>query len=65
MTYDKIATPGGIDYLSKLFSRIGGEPLVSRCISRAKSQREEKAPGFSMKNLIAKKDIFGDVMEIV
>lgn len=66
MTYDKIATPGGIDYLSKLFSRIGGEPLgVKVYIKGEKPEREEKAPGLSMKDLIAKKDIFGDVMEIV
>lgn len=67
LTYDKIATPGGIDYLSKLFSRISGESLsVKIYISGEKPERADKAKkGFTINDLAAKKELFGDKIDII
>ena len=66
LTYDKIATPGGIDYLSKLFSRIGGESLgVKVYIKGEKPEKNDKAQGLSINDLAAKKDLFGDKIDII
>lgn len=64
--YDRIATPGGIDYLSELFSRVGGQPLKAKIFIKGE-RREEKAEqnGFSIKDLAAKKDMLGDKMDII
>lgn len=62
--YDKIATPGGIEYLSELFSRIGGQPLKARVFIKGE-RREDTQSGFSIKDLATKKDIFGDAMDII
>lgn len=65
LAYDRIATPGGIDYLSKLFSRISGNRLGVKIFIKGQRKSEaDKDDGFSIKDLAAKKDILGDVMDI-
>lgn len=65
LAYDRIATPGGIDYLSKLFSRISGSRLGVKIFIKGQRKNEaDKDDGFSIKDLAAKKDILGDVMDI-
>ncbi len=62
--YDKIATPSGIEYLSELFTRIGGKPLTAKVFIKGERE-EEKKSGFSIQDLAAKKDILGDKIDIV
>lgn len=62
--YDKIATPSGLEYLSELFTRIGGKPLKTRVFVKGEDRVEEKS-GFSIQDLAAKKDLLGDKMDII
>ena len=64
IAYDKIATPGGIDYLSKLFSRISGQLLSAKVFIKGEKPVDEPE-GFSIKDLADKKDTFGDKIEII
>ncbi len=63
IAYDKIATPGGIDYLSKLFSRISGTALSAKVF--IKGEKPDEDAGFSIKDLAVKKDEFGDKIDII
>ncbi len=66
MTYDRIATPGGIEYMSKLFTRVGGRPLGVKVYIKGEKPEAEKADGGpSIMDLAAKKEIFGDKMDII
>lgn len=64
VAYGKIATPGGIEYLSKLFSRVSGSTLGAKVY--IKGQREAAADSGqpSIHDLAKKKELFGDAMEI-
>ncbi len=64
LAYDKIATPGGIDYLSKLFSRVGGEALSAEIFIKGERPKEEESNGPSIKDLAEKKSIIGTKMDI-
>lgn len=64
IAYDKIATPAGIEYLSKLFSRISGQNLSVKIFIKGERPIEEETPP-SIMDLAAKRDIIGDKMEIV
>lgn len=70
VAYSRIGTPNGIDYLSKLFSRILGRKLRAKVFVKGERPSGDKvaesvgsAP--SINDLAAKKDIFGDRMDIV
>lgn len=65
MTYDRIATPGGIEYLSKLFTRVGGRTLGVKIFIKGERAEAEEDEGPSIKDLAAKKDIFGDKIDII
>lgn len=64
-TYDRIATPGGIAYMSELFSRVGGQPLKAKVYIKGEKTEEEKSTGFSINDLATKKDMLGDKMDII
>ena len=64
VAYDRIATPGGIEYLSKLFTRINGSPLSAKIYIKGENpETAEKGPSIS--DLAAKKDLIGDKMDII
>ncbi len=66
MTYDRIATPGGIEYMSRLFTRVGGRPLGVRVYIKGERPEPEEDKGKpSIVDLAAKKDVFGDKMDII
>ncbi len=66
MTYDRIATPGGIEYMSKLFTRVGGRPLGVKVYIKGEKPEDDKSEGGpSIMDLAAKKDLFGDKMDII
>ncbi len=65
LAYDKIATPAGIEYLSKLFSRIGGQNLSVKIFIKGERPSDEENSQPSIMDLAAKRDIIGDKMEIV
>ncbi len=65
LAYDKIATPAGRDYLSKLFSRIGGRPLGVKISVKGVETEEKGDGGPSIMDLAAKKDLFGDKIDII
>ncbi len=64
VAYNKISTPNGIEYLSKLFSKISGEEIAVR-VSIKGEEKEEVKEGFSIKDLADKKSMFGDKIDIV
>lgn len=66
VAYNRIATPNGIDYLSKLFSRLSGVPLRTKVFIKGKREKEEKESSaeLSIFDLAKKKSIFGDKMDI-
>ena len=64
VAYNKISTPNGIEYLSKLFSKISGEEITVR-VSVKGEEKEEVKEGFSIKDLAEKKSAFGDKIDIV
>jgi len=63
VAYDRIATPQGIEYLSKLFSRIGGTPL--RAEAFLAGEREKKKESASIFDLAKKKELLGDTLNII
>ncbi len=64
--YDKIATPAGLEYLSGLFTKIGGCPLKAKVYIKGEKREEEpEQEGFSIKDLAAKKEMFGDKIDIL
>ena len=65
LAYDKIATPAGIEYLSKLFSRISGQNLSVKIFIKGERPSIEENSQPSIMDLAAKRDIIGDKMEIV
>lgn len=64
VAYGKIATPGGIDYLSKLFSRVSGSTLGARVYIKGQRTVEADSDQPSIHDLAKKKELFGDTMEI-
>ncbi|MEG2380228.1 MAG: DNA polymerase III subunit gamma/tau [Oscillospiraceae bacterium] len=64
--YNKISTASGIDYLSKLFSRISGQQKRASVVLYD-STKPEKSPNAhaSILDLAKKKDMLGDKMNIV
>lgn len=65
LAYNKIATPAGTEYLSKLFSRIGGQNLSAKIFIKGERPSDEENTQPSIMDLAAKRDIIGDKMEIV
>ncbi len=66
VAYGKIATPNGIEYLSKMFSDLSGEDLsVKVFIKGERVKKEEVKEGFSIKDLADKKSVFGDKIDIL
>ena len=66
LAYDKIATPNGLEYLSGLFSRISGvKKQVSVVLEGSKPAEPKAAEQPSIMDLVKKKDLFGDKMEII
>lgn len=64
VAHDRIAKPEGLQYLSKLFSRVAGSQLsVSACMEGQMASEDKKQT--SIFDLADKKDAFGDVMTIV
>lgn len=65
VAYNKIATPKGIEYLSKLFSRISETPLkASVSIKGERSGESEETEELSIRYIAKKKELFGDKMQI-
>lgn len=63
VAFNKIATPQGLEYLSKLFSRISGQNLrVDAFLAGERKKQEEKASIF---DLAKKKDLLGDKLHII
>ena len=68
LAYDRISTEDWIKYLSKMFSRVAGEPLTARVFiknERQKSEKKEEKTGFSIQDIANKKDVFGDKIDII
>ena len=67
LAYDKIATPAGIEYLSKLFSRISGQNLSVKIFIKGErpSEDEPDSNAPSIMDLAAKREMLGDKIEIV
>lgn len=68
LAYDRISTEDGIKYLSKMFSRVAGEPLTARVFiknERQKSENKEEKTGFSIQDIANKKDVFGEKINII
>lgn len=65
VAYDRIATPGGIEYLSKLFTRINGSPLSAKIYIKGETPEAAQQQGPSINDLAAKKDLMGDKMDII
>lgn len=69
VAYDRIATPKGLEYLSNLFTRIGGKPL--RAAAYLEGEREKKKaeaktePKASIFDLAKKKDLLGETLNII
>lgn len=65
VAYNRIATPKGLEYLSKLFTRVGGRPLTANVsIKGQRDDSKEESSELSIHDIAKKKDIFGDKMEI-
>ncbi|MEE1013955.1 MAG: DNA polymerase III subunit gamma/tau [Clostridia bacterium] len=63
VAFNKIATPQGLEYLSKLFSRISGQNLRAEAfLAGERKKQEEKASIF---DLAQKKDLLGDKLHII
>ena len=67
VAYNRIGTPKGIEYLSKLFSRVSGTPLRTKVYVKGerKDRSEDGEASPSINDLAAKKEIFGDKIDIV
>lgn len=67
VAYNRIGTPKGIEYLSKLFSRVSGMNLRTKVYVKGERTdcpaEGEASP--SINDLAAKKEIFGDKIDIV
>lgn len=67
VAYNRIGTPNGIEYLSKLFSRVSGMTLRTKVYVKG-DRKDRSAVGDaspSINDLAAKKEIFGDKIDIV
>ncbi len=64
MGYERIAKPEGLQYLSKLFSRISGDTLQARAFLKGERKKEEK-PKTSIFDIAEKKELFGDKLTII
>ena len=66
VAYNRIGTPKGIEYLSKLFSRVSGTPLRTKVYVKGerKDRSEDGEASPSINDLAAKKEIFGDRIDI-
>ena len=62
--YDRIAKPEGIEYLSKLFSRISGRSLKVEPFVMGQREKEEKKDA-GIFDLAAKKDLLGKKLNII
>lgn len=62
--YDRIAKPEGLEYLSRLFSRVSGQRLsVSAYIKGQK--KADSSDGIGIMDLAKKKDVLGDKIDII
>ncbi len=67
VAYNRIGTPKGIEYLSKLFSRVSGTPLRTKVYVKGErtDRPAEGEASPSINDLAAKKEIFGDKIDII
>ncbi len=66
VAYNKIATPNGIDYLSKLLSRVSGSAFRAKVLIKGEGGADEKDKEEpSINDLAAKAAMFGDRIDIV
>lgn len=66
VAYNKIATPNGIDYLSKLLSRVSGSAFRAKILVKGEDTADEKDNAEpSINDLAAKAAMFGDRIDIV
>lgn len=66
VAYNKIATPNGIDYLSKLLSRVSGSTFRAKVLIKGEGGADEKDKAEpSINDLAAKASMFGDRIDIV
>lgn len=66
VAYNKIATPNGIDYLSKLLSRVSGRAFRAKVLIKGEGGADEKDKAEpSINDLAAKASMFGDRIDIV
>ena len=66
VAYNKIATPNGIDYLSKLLSRVSGSTFRAKVLIKGEGGADEKDKAEpSINDLAAKAAMFGDRIDIV
>lgn len=63
VAFNKIATPQGLEYLSKLFSRISGQNL--RADAFLAGERKKLQEQASIFDLAKKKDLLGDKLHII
>ena len=64
-SYNTIATPKGIKYLSDLFSRIAGEQLTVKVVYGDEEESVDNAPvGASIMDIVNKKEQYGDIIKI-
>lgn len=64
VAYDKIATPKGLEYLSKLFSRLAGRTLGVKAFLAGERGKEE-AEKANIFDLARKKELLGDKLHII
>ena len=66
VAYNKIATPNGIDYLSKLLSRVSGSAFRAKVLIKGEGGADEQDKAEpSINDLAAKAAMFGDRIDIV
>lgn len=64
IAYDRINKPEGLQYLSKLFSRVCGKSMQARAFLEGEREVKEEQ-GASIMDIMNKKSTFGDTMTII
>lgn len=61
--YNRIAKPEGLEYLSKLFTRVSGKQINVTAYVKGEKKKNDASAGIM--DLAAKKDILGDKIDII
>ncbi len=65
VAYDRIATPKGLEYLSNLFTRIGGQVLRAEAFLAGEREKKKEETKASIYDLVKKKEILGDTIQVI